>query len=293
MAALPHSYRDRSSSGLDQLLDYFLITTEAADERLRGLPPVPVTHEFNDRKGALAWLDAERGGLVGAVQMAADAGLDHAAQSLPLLLSYYLGFRSLFDDLLVVSRIGLDAARRLADRDAECGNLTNLGLALYGLRRWHEAVDVQREAVAIFAETGDRQGQAHTLNNLGLALHGVHRDDEAVSAHREAVAMYRLVGDRQGEGNALNNLGLALHALHRDDEAVPAYREAAAMFRETGERHGVATALVNVGNVLRERGRYEEAVTVYQEAAGLFRETGDRPQELATLENITAAREML
>ena len=71
MAALPHSYVDRASSDLDQTLDYYLITTEAADERLRGLPPVPVTHEFTDRKGALDWLDAERASLVAAVQAAA------------------------------------------------------------------------------------------------------------------------------------------------------------------------------------------------------------------------------
>jgi len=279
MAALPHSYGDRVSSDLDQTLDYYLITTEAADERLRGLPPVPVTHEFTDRKGALDWLDAERASLVAAVQAAADAGRDYAAKSLPLLLAYYLGFRSLFDDLLLVSRIGLDAARRLSDWAAERGALTNLGLALDGLGRWEEAVAVQQEAAATFAGAGDRHGQAHALNNLGLALHGVHRDDEAFSAHREAAAMYRAAGDRQGEGNALNNLGLALQAMHRDDEA--------------RERHGVATTLGNMGNILRELGRYKEALTVYQEAAATFRETGDRPRELATLEKITTAREML
>jgi len=293
MAALQHSYRDRASSGLDQTLDYYLITAEAADERLRGLPPVPVTHEFTDRKGALDWLDAERASLVAAVQAAADAGRDYAAKSLPLLLAYYLGFRRLFDDLLLVSRIGLDAARRLSDLAAECGALTNLGVALDGLHRWEEAVAVQQEAVAIFAETGDRHGQAHALNNLGIALNGVHRNDEALSTHREAATMYRAVGDREGEGNALNNLGIAMQAMHRDDEALLAFREAVAIFRGTGERHGVATALGNVGNVLRELGRFEEAGTVYREAAAIFREVGDRPRELAALEKITTVREML
>ena len=293
MAALPHSYGDRVSFDLDETLDYYLITTEAADERLRGLPPVPETEEFTDRQGALNWLDTHRDSLVAAVQAAADVGRDYAAKSLPLLLAYYLGFRSLFDDLLLVSRIGLDAARRVSDRAAECGALTNLGLALYGLRRWEEAVTVQQEAAAIFAETGDRHGQAHALNNLGLALHGVHRDDEAISAHREAAVLYRAASDGQGVGNALNNVGLALQATHRDDEALYAYREAAVIFRETGERYGVAMALGNVGNVLSELGRFAEAVTVYQEAAVIFRETGDLPRELAALENVTAAREML
>ena len=65
---------DGREQARDRLFDYYLITTEAADERLRGLPPVPVTHEFTDRKGALNWLDAERASLVAAVRAAADAG---------------------------------------------------------------------------------------------------------------------------------------------------------------------------------------------------------------------------
>jgi len=293
MAALPHSYGNRTTSDLDQMLDHYLITTEAADERLRGLLPVPLTCEFTDRKGALVWLDTERVSLVAAVQTAADSGRDYAAKSLPLLLAYYLGFRSLFDELLLVSGIGLDAARRLSDRTAECDALTNLGLALNGLSRWEEAVAVQQEAVAIFAETGDRRGQAHALNNLGLALQGIHRDEEAFSAHRGAATLYFAVGDRHGEGNALNNLGVALQAMHRNDEAHSAYREAAAIFRATGERHGVATTLGNVGDILRELERYQEAATAYQEAADIFREVGDWSRELATREKIATTRKML
>jgi tetratricopeptide (TPR) repeat protein len=299
--ARPHAQRlsdaraadDGREQARDRLLDYYLIATEAADDRLRGLPPIPVPQEFTDRKGALAWLDTERASLIAVVQMAADTGRDYAAKSLPLLLAQYLGFRARFDDLLAISTIGLNAARRLGDRTAESDALTNLGLALWGLRRYDEAVIVQQDSAAIFRENGDHHGQAHTLNNLGLALHGLHRNDEAVTAHRDAATIYRKTGDNRGEGNALNNLGLALRALQQFADAAKAHRDAAAIYRKTGDRHSIAMALGNLGNVLRELGRHEEAVATYQETADIFRETGDRPRELVTLENLTAAREAI
>ena len=67
-------------------------------------------------------------------------------------MAYYLGFRGLFDDLLAVTTTSLQAARRLGDRAAEGEALTNLGLALYGLRRFDEAVIAHQDAAAIFRE---------------------------------------------------------------------------------------------------------------------------------------------
>ena len=78
--------RPTNASGLrDRLIEYYLLTAEAADEQLRGLPAIPVPEEFTDRNGALAWLDAERLCLVAMVRMAADTGREQAAMSLPLL----------------------------------------------------------------------------------------------------------------------------------------------------------------------------------------------------------------
>jgi len=84
-------------------------------------------------------------------------------------LTSQIGRRSRFDDLLAVSAVGLSAARRLADRTAESSALMNLGLALYGLRRYDEAVVAQRDATAILSECGDQRDRADALNNLGLA----------------------------------------------------------------------------------------------------------------------------
>jgi tetratricopeptide (TPR) repeat protein len=281
-----------SEDARNRLLDYLLTTTEAAGDRLRGRPPIPVVEEFTARADALAWLDAERVTLLAAVQMAVDTGRNQAAMALPLLMADYLGFREQFHDLLAMTMISLDIARRLGDRAVEGDALTDLGLALYGLQRYDEAESAHRQAAAVFREVGNRDGEGDALNNLGLTLHSLHRDDDAESAHREAAAVLGEVGDRHGEANALNNLGLTLHSLHRDDDAESAYREAASIFLQTGDRHSEAKARGNLGNVLQELGRYSEAVSAYQKAADILRDIGDRCGELRMLEILDLIQEM-
>jgi tetratricopeptide (TPR) repeat protein len=277
----------------DRLLDYYVITTEAADGWLRGRPPVPGSQAFASRDAALTWLNDELASLLAAAQMAADTGRDEVAKSLPLLMAQYLGFRARFGELLAATTVSLTAARRLCDRTAEAAARANRGLALFGLRRYDEAAVAHLDAAAIFREAGDRHGEGNALNHLGLALHGLGRDDEAAVAHLDAAAIFRDTGDRHGEGKALNNLGLALFGLDRHDEAAGVHLDAAAIFQETGDRHGEGNALGNLGNALRELRRSEEAAAAYQEAAEIFRATGDRRSEFMALQSLDLAREAL
>jgi tetratricopeptide (TPR) repeat protein len=275
----------------DRLLDYYLITAEAADRQLRELPHGSEPEEFADQDEALAWLDAERLCLIAVVRMAAGTGSDEAAKSLPLLMAYYLGFCGLFDDLLGVTTTSLLSARRLGDRTAEGEALTNLGLASWGLRRYQDAVIAHRDAAAIFRETGDRQGEGDALNNLGIALHGLGRDGEAVIAHRDAAAIFRETGDRLGDGKALNNLGLALCAQQLFDDAVNAHQGAVIIFREASQRREEASALANLGNDMRKIGRLGEAIDAYQQAIDIFREIRDERSELMAWQGLEMSRE--
>jgi tetratricopeptide (TPR) repeat protein len=277
----------------DRLLCYYQTETEAADGRLRGLPPIPVPVEFTDRDGALAWLDAERAGLIAVARMALRFGRNQAAKSLPLLMAYYLDFRKLFDDLLVATTVGLDAARRLGDGVAEGEALNNLGAALSGLGRYDEARSAYQDAIAIFHRVGELRAEGESSTNLGVALSDLRRYDEALTAHRQAAAIFRQIGDSHTEGIALNNLGVVLRALGRDDEARGVYQDAVAVFRETGDRHGLAMALGNLGNVCRSLGRSTDAIDTYREAASIFRETSDQSRELATRGSLTAVQAAL
>jgi Tfp pilus assembly protein PilF len=285
-----HAAPDEREVARDRLLRYYQTTTEAADGRLQGRPSIPVPEDFSDRDEALAWLDAERANLLAVTQMAAEVGRDHAAKSLPLLMAYYLGFRGYFDDLLVTTVIGLDAARRLEDLTGEGEALNNLGSALVGLGRCEEAFSRFRDAVAIFRQLGNRRAEAESSANLAISLTGLGRYDEALTAYQEGLAVLRLIGDQRAAGAALNNLGITLRALRRYDEACAVYQDAAAIFRETGDRHRLAMTLSNLGNVLRSLGRPADAVGIYQEAVGIFWETGDQFGGKAALEKLKAVQ---
>ena len=125
-----HADPDGREHACDRLLDYYLRTALAADQHVRALPGMAVPEDFTDRDAALAWLDAERASLVGAVSMAADTGRNQIALRLPNALVEYFGWRRRFDDWLAAITISLKAARRLGYRHAEGMELTHLGLAL-------------------------------------------------------------------------------------------------------------------------------------------------------------------
>jgi tetratricopeptide (TPR) repeat protein len=279
---------DGREQASDQLLDYYLDMTEAADYHLRSLPGMARPQAFTGRDDALAWLDAERVNLIASVQMAADTGRGHVAASLPLLLARYLAWRRRFEDLLATTTISLNAARCLGDRyrDREGDALTNLGLALQEMRRFEEAITAHEDAAAIFRETRDRHAEGDALNNLGLALKAVRRFSDAITAHQEAAAIFRETRDRHAEGGALNNLGLALKAMRRFSDAIVTGQDAVAIFRETGDLHGEGNALNNLGSALRESGRPEEAIITFQNAVAIFKETGDQYARGVALNNL-------
>lgn len=277
---------DERERAQDRLLDHYVRATEAADDQVRGRPWTAGPEQFTSRASALAWLDAERASLMAAVHMAAGADRDHAAMSLPLLMAQYLAWRRRFDDLLAVTIVSLDAARRLGDRGGQADALSNLGIALHGLGRFGEAVTALQEGAAIFRETGNCQGEAKAANNLGLALRGLCRFGEAIAAHQEAAAIFGKIHDRQGEGNALGNLGVALAQSGQPVQAISTLRDAAAVFGQTGDLYRQGAAVNNLGRVLRDAGRSGEAAAAYHEAASLFRQAGDRQREVKALADL-------
>jgi tetratricopeptide (TPR) repeat protein len=217
----------------DRLLCYYLNTAAAADDWLRLTAGTPLPELFTGPEEALAWLDAERGNLIAAVHLAAEAGRNRTALNLPLLMAHYLVSRRDFDDLLGITQVSLTAARRLGDQNAEGDALINLGGALLEIGQEQQAAAAHRDAAAIFRQAGNRRGEGDALNNLGVTLAAMGRPSEALVACHDAAAIFRETHDQAREGKALNNLGMALTAMGRSDEARTAHQEAAALCGES------------------------------------------------------------
>lgn len=279
-----HADADEREQARYRLLRYYFGTTIEASIQLRTPPWKSARTVFADRDSALTWLDSERVNLIAAVTMAASTGRDKIAIQMPFKLAEYFIWRGRFDDLLAISGISREAARRRADRANEASALHNIGVALWKLRRFEEAISAHMEAAAAFRESGDRHGEGLAMNGVGNILLDTRRFEEATRVYQNALAIFRETGDRENEGKSLFNLGSALATLRRFEDAISAQQDAMEIMREIGDQYNQGTMLSRLGDTLREARRFEEAVTTLKEAVMISRESGDRHGEAASLQ---------
>ena len=324
--AAEHLTPDQHTAGFARILAHYRHTADLAQRRFTALPADldQVPAGFATPQQAVAWVSAERAGLVACtghaagthpddtVQLAADLApilararlladwvtiastavnatntLDrHTAAAAWNNLGLALGAVRRFDEAITAHQQSGDIYREVGDRHSEGGAWNNLGLALVEVRRFDEAITAHQQSGDIFREVGDRHSEGGAWNNLGLALVEVRRFDEAITAHQQDLEICREVGDRHGEGTAWNNLGLALGAVRRFDEAITAHQQSGDIFREVGDRHSEGGAWNNLGNALVEVRRFDEAITAHQQAGDIYREVNDQYGQAQTLEDV-------
>ncbi|WP_153182866.1 tetratricopeptide repeat protein, partial [Streptomyces sp. E5N298] len=259
-----------------RVLRHYLERARAADARLK-----PRTEDdgetgpFRSREEALAWFDAERAGLVGAVQWATDRPLARDAARLAGALGEYFEWRRFFDDAVAVCRAACAAARREGDKAVEAAAWNRMGTALRGASRLKEAWEAHQRAGDLYHVVGHDNGEAMAMANLGTILSDVGRIDEAVEAFHTALGLFRRTGDRHSEAGVWNNLAIPLRKSGRVDEALDALRAALDRYRETGDRPREGRAWHNYAVALNARGRTAEAVTACLDALDICEEFED------------------
>ena len=278
-----------------RLLTWYLHSATAATGRLRTLPlrlDLPPLHpacppmDFADRTAALAWLEAERANLVAATEQAARLEMFDLAWQLPVSLWTFFDLRKYWTDWLDTYRIGLDAARRIGDRNGESRILNGLGIAHHDLNRNEEALTYYRQALAVRVSSGDRIGQATALGNIGNVLQNLGRNDEAFAQYQQALAISRAIGDLTSEANTLNNIGHAQIGLGKLNEAAASFSEAAAVYEAAGSQAAVAIALGNLGEAQLKLGDHRTAFASLTRALALHRKSGNVYCEATVLVNL-------
>ena len=167
--------------------------------------------------------------------------------------------------------------------------LANLGVRLYRVGRYEEALEATQESVALRRALAADNPAAHqanlasALDHLGVWLDRMGRYEEALEATQESVALLRaLAADNPAAhqanlGSALDNLGIWLARAGRYEEALEATQESVALRRAlaadnpAAHQANLATALTNLGIWLYRAGRYEEALEATQESVALRR----------------------
>lgn len=152
----------------------------------------------------------------------------------------------------------------------------NLGIALYSLGRFEEAIEQYEQVVKLrevaLGEHHPDVGAAY--NNLANALMQIRRLDEARDEHVRSMAIWEAGLGRKHPfiGASLNNLGNVEYNLGDFEAAEARYREALALRLEVlpPDHVDLAATRLNLGAVLTERKAYVEAQAIIMQANEVF-----------------------
>ncbi|MFD4571579.1 tetratricopeptide repeat protein [Streptomyces sp. NPDC058417] len=273
-----HGRRERA---LRRFVDWCLSHSAAAESilapshRLPGhdlppeaLGPVP----FTGADEALAWLDAHRGGVMGAVRHCARAGWHTECWRLTdLAWPLFLRLRPT-DMWIEAHRLGLDAARLSGSRPGEGRMLTSGAIGLRNAGRYREAADWYRQALDMARSDGDTRQQAQAVNGLGHISLLTGRLDEARQQFEHALRLRESIGYTRGAALSRRRLGETALASGDFVTAVRHLRQAGAELRSLDETYEETRVLALLGHVLDRAGDHDEGVRRLRRALTAFRE---------------------
>jgi DNA-binding SARP family transcriptional activator len=264
----------------------------------------------------IGWLESERRGLVAAVHLAADFGLDETCWDLALTSVTLFEVKGYFDDWRETAERALGVTRQAGNRRGQAAMHYMLGTMRLFQRRIAEAEESFGTALEIFGAVGDEHGRALVLRNAATA-DGLRSREAAMSAkYGSALTTMRAVGDRIGEAHILRNLAkihldagdaqcagrllrtalthceqagylrgeaqvlIRFAELHlhanRTDLAHQALNRVLLIVRDAGDRIGEAHALYRLGLLRQRTGRLDNADATLRHALTIARLTGER-----------------
>ncbi|WP_329082202.1 AfsR/SARP family transcriptional regulator [Streptosporangium sp. NBC_01469] len=274
----------------------------------------------------LSWFDAEHDVLVGAVGLAADAGLAGSAWGLAAALVPYFDLRCHFDAWQRTHRTALEAARLADDRQGEAAMLRGLAQVCLYQDRYSEAAGMFRRSRMIFRELGDVRGEAISICGLGAVNQFCGEYVAALGYFRRALGMFLAMDDPGGEAYARQAMGRVclesgdleraarwlgdalrlatrlgdphregavslqfgrLHVLSAElDRAMRFQGQALDIFESLGDRHCGAYAMQGLGGLQAVRGERAHASARLERSLVIFQQLGDRSGEATAAQTL-------
>ncbi len=263
-----------------RLIDHYTRTAEDATQHLTALTGKPVRNRFANSDVASRWLNNEYATLLAVAHRAAESGEHHYASVLCSQLTRYQDKHGIIADRLVTAQLAYASACRLDDVAARADMANNLGLALVGVGRPIEAIDLYRTAIDMHTSAGDIHSAAKAWNNLGTALGRVGRHEEALQASRTAVDYYRQAGNTRKEAAALLNLGCELRDNRRLEESVETFSRATRMCQTMGDQAAEVHSWMGMAHTLLAAGRSGDAIEASHTAITVSQSIGDVTAEI-------------
>lgn len=136
----------------------------------------------------------------------------------------------------------LGRSRSAADRETTWGLLLDLGF-LWTERDYAEANSYLQQALALARDLGSDELIGASLNRVGNLQSNDDRPREAIDLHREALAIFEALNDASGVAETLDFLAVAHYLHGDLAQCATLYREVIRRCRELGDLHRQASAL--------------------------------------------------
>ncbi|WP_434453109.1 BTAD domain-containing putative transcriptional regulator [Lentzea sp. E54] len=196
----------------------------------------------------VAWFEAERRTLCGAVDIAAAAGLDEVAWQLAAACVPFFDLHSHYEDWACTHTRALHCVRA-------AGNEAGEAALLRGLAQVH----IYRDEFA-----------------------------EAEQGLLAAQDLYRSIGDERGEGTAVAGIGVIYRLRAEYERSMACYTEALRLLESAGDLHSVAHVRASIGGVHGSLGSPREAREWLTGARQLAADLGDAHREALVLVRLAA-----
>jgi DNA-binding SARP family transcriptional activator len=282
-------------AAVSRMLDHYLQTAHAATvlvqpqrDSLALMPRLAgvTAQKLANRRAALAWFEAEYHGLLAAITLAAQSGLDACTWQLAWATYDFFLRRGHWREWAACARTALDAATRIGDKAGKAWASRNLGYAYGRLGNYHQARANLARSLGLYRDLGDQTGEALAHQNLGWVAERQGRHGELLIHARRALTLHQAAGNQRGQAQTLNTVGWAYLLLRRPWQARPYCEQALTMNRELGMRAYEAASWDSLGYAEYQLGRYQAAVACYCGALNVARELGDVFSEAQVLDHL-------
>ncbi|MDQ7808410.1 tetratricopeptide repeat protein [Amycolatopsis sp. A133] len=276
---------DLVASARMHLFDYYLHATWRADQliephryRLPLESAAPVAPPFDDREGAMRWLDVEYPTVVALCRQDLVEFDGHRWRLAFQLRSYFFRTKRIYE--WIESHEGaLAAAIRSGDELGEAMTRSNLGVALHERNDDAAALPQFEQAERLFTTAGDLYGVSNSLANQAVVHRRSGDFQQALDCNRRALAFYREKSAQRYVAITLRSVALVALELARLDEAEVALTESLEICAALDMDMDAARSWNTLGQVHLLARRYGSAEAAHRTAIDVAGQCGARFEE--------------
>ncbi|WP_235921433.1 AfsR/SARP family transcriptional regulator [Lentzea tibetensis] len=253
-----------------------------ADRGGWALDPGRARHLLSD---PVEWFVAERRTVCGAVDLAADAGLDDLAWRLAATAVPFFDLHSHYEDWARTHSRALQACRAAGNKAGEAAMARGLAQVHIYRNEFDEAEREMLDAHRLYGETGDERGEGIALAGVGTVCRLRAENERAMRCYEQSLRKLESADDRHSIAQVRASIGSIHTALGDLEQGRTWLTSALELARAIGDAHREALVLCRLAALHRQAGEHDVELDHARRAVSILEElTDERCTAFARLE---------